>query len=90
MRDRPSRLSVRCNSYCSGRTQVCWHGNVDVRDKFRNFRIFPGEVVIIALLVFFGVVARFRNEESSVGIGNISEFAGLEEFILEEDNIMDV
>jgi hypothetical protein len=63
---------------------------MDVGDKFRNFGIFPGEVVIVDLLVFFSVVARFGNKERSVGIGDIGEFAGLEEFVLDEVDIADV
>ena len=66
------------------------HGYLDVRDKFRNFGIFPVKLVVVRPLVFFGVVTRFGNKERSAGIGDIGKFTGLEEFILEEDDIANV
>jgi hypothetical protein len=67
---------------------VSWHGYLDVSDKFRKFLGLPSQ--ILDFLILFEVVTRFGNEERSVGIGDIGEFTGLEEFVLDEVNIVDV
>src|SRR5277367_6364271 len=76
---------------------VCRSGNLDVRDEFRN-GVFPvdlsefgvSEFGILIILIFFGVVAKFRNEERSVGIGDASKLVGFEEFIFDESDISNI
>jgi hypothetical protein len=72
----------------------CWPGDLDVRDEFRN-GVFPfpvdlskfgvGEFGIF--IIFFGVVAKFRNKERSVGIGDAGKLVCFKEFVLEEVDV---
>jgi hypothetical protein len=95
------RLRTKRKSEILARTwrdwPVCWPGDLDVRDEFRN-GVFPvdlskfgvSEFGILIILIFFGVVAKFRNEERSVGIGDTSKLACFEEFIFEESDISNI
>src|SRR5271154_1369640 len=69
----------------------CRPGDLDVRDEFRN-GVFPVDLSKFSvrqfwIFVFFGVVARFRNEERSVGIRDSGKLACFEEFLLEEVDV---
>ena len=72
----------------------CRPGDLDVRDEFRN-GVFPVDLSKFSvrqfwIFVFFGVVARFRNEERSVGIRYSREFALFEELIFDKVDISDI
>jgi hypothetical protein len=76
------------------RWPVCWPGDLDVRNKFRNFGVFPIDFSKFSvrqfwIFVFVAIVARFGNKERSVGIGDSGKFACFEEFILKEVDVSD-
>ena len=73
----------------------CRPGDLDVRDEFRNFGVFPINRSKFSICQFqfffcFGIVARFRNEERSVGIRYSREFALFEELIFDKVDISDI
>jgi len=74
---------------------VCWPGDLDIRDEFRNIGVFPincGKFRIcqFQVFLFFGIVARFGDKERSVSIGDFGEFALFEELIFDKVDIADI
>ena len=92
------RLRTTCKSEILARTwrdwPVCWPGDLDVRDEFRN-GVFPIDfrqfsVSQLWIFIFIGIVTRFWNKERSVGVRNSGKLACFEEFVLEEVNVSNV
>lgn len=90
------RLRTTCPGEILARTRrnwpVRWPGDLDVRDEFRN-RVFPIDFSKFSvgqrIFVFLGIVAKFRNKERSVGIGDTGKLVWFKEFVFDEVDVTD-